>query len=110
MNFEFFGIASVAAVSVICWLAGEAVKLSPIDNKWIPCICGVVGAALGFCGLKTMPEFPAGDIMSAIAVGIVSGLAATGADQLLKQLRGDNKTDTAPEQAGKHEKPTDYNM
>ena len=36
-----------------------------------------------------MPDFPAGDIITAIAVGIVSGLAATGAHQIYKQLSGD---------------------
>ncbi len=34
-----------------------------------------------------MPEFPAADPITAVAVGIVSGLAATGADQIAKQLK-----------------------
>ena len=33
-----------------------------------------------------MPNFPATDIINAIAVGIVSGLAATGANQIFKQM------------------------
>ena len=33
-----------------------------------------------------MPEFPATDYITAVAVGIVSGLAATGANQIVKQL------------------------
>ena len=33
-----------------------------------------------------MPDFPAGDAISAAAVGIVSGLAATGAHQAVKQM------------------------
>ena len=33
-----------------------------------------------------MPDFPAADMLTAIAVGIVSGLAATGIDQTVKQL------------------------
>lgn len=83
---EYMGIAGVAAITVIAWLVGEAAKLSPLDNKWIPVICGVVGAALGILGMHIMPDFPAGDIMTAAAVGIVSGLAATGIDQIGKQL------------------------
>jgi len=83
---EFMGIAGVAAITVIAWLVGEAAKLSPLDNKWIPVICGVVGAVLGILGMRIMPDFPAGDIMTAAAVGIVSGLAATGIDQIGKQL------------------------
>jgi hypothetical protein len=84
---EFMGMAGVAAISVIAWLIGEAVKLSPIENRWIPVICGVCGAALGVAGMYTMPDFPARDVMSAAAVGIVSGLAATGADQIGKQMK-----------------------
>ena len=69
---------SVAAISIVACLVGEAVKLSPIDNKWIPLICGAVGALLGVAGMYTMADFPAGDLLSALAVGIASGLAATG--------------------------------
>ena len=41
--------------------------------------------ALGVAGLYTMPDFPAGDVINAIAVGMASGLAATGVNQLYKQ-------------------------
>lgn len=84
---DYMGIASVAAITVIAWLVGEAVKLSPLDNKWIPVICGVVGGILGVVGMRVMADFPAGDVMTATAVGIVSGLAATGADQIGKQFK-----------------------
>ncbi len=83
---EFLGMAGVAAITVIAWLMGEAVKLSPLENKWIPVACGFFGGVLGIVGMYTMPEFPAADVMTAAAVGIVSGLAATGADQIAKQL------------------------
>ena len=84
---EYMGMAGVAAISVIAWLVGESVKLSPLDSKWIPVICGVSGAVLGVLGMRTMPDFPATDLMTAAAVGIVSGLAATGADQIGKQMK-----------------------
>ena len=35
-----------------------------------------------------MPDYPAGDPITAAAVGVVSGLAATGANQIYKQLSG----------------------
>lgn len=84
---ETIGIASVAAITVICYLAGQFVKLSGLDNKYIPVIVGVLGGILGVVGLYIMPDFPAGDIVTAVAVGIVSGLAATGIDQVGKQLK-----------------------
>lgn len=81
-----FGIASVAAITVIAYLIGQAVKATPLDNKWIPIICGAVGGALGAVAMRVMPEFPATDYITAVAVGIVSGLAATGVNQIGKQL------------------------
>nr|DAL58608.1 MAG TPA_asm: holin [Caudoviricetes sp.] len=84
---ETIGIASVAAITVICYLAGQFVKVSGLDNKYIPVIVGVLGGILGVVGLYIMPDFPAGDIVTAVAVGIVSGLAATGIDQVGKQLK-----------------------
>ena len=82
-----FGIASVAAVTVICYLAAQVVKATALDNKWLPVICGVLGGALGAaCLALNLPDFPATDYITAVAVGIVSGLAATGANQVYKQL------------------------
>lgn len=84
-----FGIGSVAAISVICYLIGQLVKALPLDDKWIPIIVGFFGGILGVVGKLVMPDFPAGDILTAIAVGIVSGLSATGANQIYKQLSRD---------------------
>ena len=81
------GIASVAAITVICYLVGLIVKASGLNDKYIPICCGVAGAALGVAGLYLgLPDFPANDPLTARAVGIVSGLAATGANQVFKQL------------------------
>lgn len=85
-----FGIAGVAAITAICYLAGMALKATPLDNKWIPVVCGVVGVALGLAALYGgMPDFPAQDPITAAAVGAVSGLAATGINQIGKQLSKD---------------------
>ena len=84
-----FGITSVVAITVITYLIGMGCKAwEKLDNKFIPVICGLVGAVLGVVGLHTMADFPAKDILSAAAVGIVSGLASTGANQIGKQLSG----------------------
>ena len=80
------GIAGVAAITVIAYVIGLLVKATRLNNKWIPIICAVCGAVLGIAGLFVMPDFPAGDVISAAAVGVVSGLAATGLDQTVKQV------------------------
>lgn len=90
MDFTIFGIIGVAAISVICYLVGMGIKVSKIDDKFIPVICGVFGAILGIVGyLIKMPDLLAQDPITAVAVGIVSGLAATGANQIYKQMKGD---------------------
>ena len=81
-----FGIAGVAAVTVICYLIAQGVKATPLDNKWLPVICGVCGGILGVVGMRVMPDFPAQDIITAAAVGVVSGFAATGVNQVYKQM------------------------
>ena len=85
---DFMGITGVAGIVVICYLVGLIVKATPYDNnKIIPIVCGAAGGALGVAGMFLMPDFPASDPITAVAVGIVSGLAATGADQIAKQLK-----------------------
>ena len=81
------GIASVAAITVICYLAGMVCKASEkVKDEFIPVVCGVAGGILGVAGMYLMPDFPASDVINAVASGIVSGLAATGANQVLKQV------------------------
>lgn len=83
-----FGIASVAVITAIVYIIGLIVKATKLQNKWIPVICGISGIVLGVLALVTgMPDFPAADYLTAAAVGGVSGLAATGIDQTVKQLK-----------------------
>ena len=83
-----YGVAGVAAITVVCYLVGLVVKASPWNNdKYIPIACGLAGGVLGLAGLYLgMPDFPAGDPLTAAAVGIASGLAATGVNQAVRQM------------------------
>ena len=83
-------IATVAAITVICNLAGRACKAYGKIDKWIPCIVGLLGGVLGVIGWKTIAGFPANDVLNSIAIGIVSGLAAVGVHQIGKQLTKDD--------------------
>lgn len=83
-----FDFVPVAGVAVICYLIGMGIKISPIDDKWIPLLVGVCGGILGVVGLLTgMAEFGSEHVINAIAIGIVSGLGATGLDQTFKQFK-----------------------
>lgn len=94
---ENFGIASVAAVTVICYLIGMFCKSnSHVKDELIPAIVGLCGGLIGIVAYFTrMPEFNGMHILTAIAVGIVSGLAATGVNQVYKQFqKGVESNDT----------------
>lgn len=87
MSFDILGIIAVPAITIICYLVGIGVKASPLKEKFIPIIVGVVGAIFGLVAFLTkMPNFPADNFITALAVGIVSGLASTGIHQAIKQL------------------------
>ena len=82
-----FGIATVAAITAIVYVIGLTVKNTSLNNKWIPSISGVAGILLGIAAYFIgVPDFPASDVLTAAAVGAVSGLAATGINQVAKQL------------------------
>lgn len=79
-------LGTVVGIVAICYVIGLGCKAyEKIPDKWIPVIMATCGGVLGITGLYTMPDFPAGDIINAIAVGMASGLAATGVNQLYKQ-------------------------
>lgn len=86
MDITSWGVAGVAIITVLCYFAGMVVKVSGLNDKWIPVVCGGCGLILGIAAMFLMPDFPAADYITAAAIGTVSGLAATGADQIKKQL------------------------
>lgn len=80
-------IPTVMAIVAITYLIGSAAKaLVAIKNELIPVIVGLSGGILGIVGMHVIPEFPAQDWMTALSVGIMSGLASTGVNQVYKQL------------------------
>lgn len=84
---EINTVGVVLAIVVITYLVGLAAKAIPaVKDELIPVIVGIAGGILGAVGMYVIPEFPANDIMNAIAIGISSGLASTGVNQAYKQL------------------------
>lgn len=85
---DFTQVGTCIAIIVICYLIGIGAKLIPgIKDDYIPVIVGVFGGILGVVGLYVIPGFPANDILNAISVGIVSGLASTGVNQIYKKAK-----------------------
>ena len=69
-----FGIASVAGITVICYLLGQIVKATGLPGKWIPCIVGVFGGLLGIAGLYVIADFPAAESMKPCSIS-TAGMA-----------------------------------
>lgn len=91
-------IGTVLAIVVICYLVGLAAKaVNKIPDEVIPVIVGVVGGLVAIPGMYIIPDFPATDVITAIAVGIVSGLASTGVNQVWKQSKRSADDDTKQE-------------
>lgn len=85
---DITSVSTVVAIVVITYLIGYAAKQIPqVKDNYIPIIVGVAGAILGVIGMYVIPDFPANDILNAIAVGIVSGLSSTGVNQIYKQVK-----------------------
>ena len=41
MKIDIIGIAAIPVITVICYGVAEVIKATPLDNKWLPIICGV---------------------------------------------------------------------
>jgi ribonucleotide monophosphatase NagD (HAD superfamily) len=83
-------VGTSLAIIVICYLVGLGAKIVPqVKDNYIPVIVGVIGGMLGVAGMYVIPDFPAHDVMTAVAVGIMSGLASTGVNQIYKQVKKD---------------------
>lgn len=84
---DILGIAAIPVITVICYGIAEILKATPMDNKWLPAVCICLGGILGVVALFVAPDItPATDVLTALAIGIVSGGFATSVHQTIKQL------------------------
>lgn len=87
MTSEFIALPAIVVIAYFVGLCVKTFVPSLTVEKCIPCICGLVGAVLGVIIFYTNPEFiMAENWMMALAIGIVSGLSATGVNQIYKQF------------------------
>ena len=85
----FTTFPTIGCIAVICFVFAEIVKLTPLNNKWIPAVVAVLGGVLGWIGQITgILELQNMTILDAIATGVCSGLVATGAFSLFKNISG----------------------
>lgn len=90
---EYIGIP---AIVVICYLTAEIYKAlirKEESNRFIPIIAGITGGLIGLLAYYLYPNMilDAQNPIIAISIGIVSGLASTGSNQLIKQILKNKK-------------------
>ena len=79
--------SAIPVIVVICYIAITAIKTTKINSKFYPLISCILGALLAAAMFFIFPEFiGAATLTAAIISGAVSGLAATGTNQVFKQL------------------------
>ena len=77
----------IPTLTVICYLVTEVFKLF-VKKKYLPVISGITGAILGVIAYFITPTLIENtNILTSVAIGIVSGLAATGSNQIFKQIK-----------------------
>ena len=84
-------LIGIPAIVVISYMITETFKMF-INHKYLPIVAGISGGILGVLSFVLQIDImPATDIVSALAIGIISGLAATGSNQIIKQMKSEGK-------------------
>lgn len=100
---QYLNLISVPAIAAIVYWVINIIKHAVGENekfkKFIPLIAVALGVICGIICYYAVPSIiPAPNIVVAIVIGGASGLTATGANQIIKQLgkkdgEDDGKTD-----------------
>ena len=86
MNLDFMTVPAIIAMVYLIALIVKSMSTDEKLDRKIPAICGVSGLILGLLIFFTIPGFmPATNWAEAAGIGIASGFAATGINQLYKQ-------------------------
>ena len=89
---DYLELISVPAIAAVVYWTINIIKYAVKDNenfkRFIPLISAVLGAILGVAAYYAVPSIvPAQNVVVAIVTGGASGLAATGTNQIIKQLK-----------------------
>ena len=90
---ETLSLPIIAALTVALFEAFKGATGGKL-NKYIPLLAPFIGAALGALLFVALPEYvPAANAGAAAVLGAISGLSATGAHQIKKQMKKDGSGD-----------------
>lgn len=125
---NYLSIISVPAIAAFVYVVISLIRLAVGKNekfdRFVPIIAAVLGVVSGIVCYFLLPKvIPADNFLVAALIGGASGLSATGANQMIKQLAksgADDKTvessgdksenaDNEPENSGDENKNSDNN-
>lgn len=87
MNLDFITIPAIIVIVYGIAAVIKSMSTSEKLDRMIPAICGIIGLAIGLLIFFTIPGWmPVSNWAEAAAAGIASGWAATGINQIYKQL------------------------
>lgn len=73
-------------IIVICYFTVAAIRTTKLPNEWLPLISGGLGLAFSLITYLACPTIMSDtSIIDVLLYGFISGLAATGSNQVLKQ-------------------------
>lgn len=87
---DILGYVAAPAISIICFFVGQLFKNFTADeyHKHVPSLVATTGLVISVLGYIFIENYiPAQNIIEAIAIGIVSGIGATGVHQIIKQYK-----------------------
>lgn len=89
MGLESLGIIGIVSITIICYVIGAIVKLIPVsNNQVIPVVCMVCGGILGAVGhFIGIDGLVSSDIFMAVAQGAMSGWAAVGLNETVRNIK-----------------------
>ena len=90
---DVLGIVGIPAIMILSFVAGMVFKAWKVfDDRKIPVAVMIVGIALGAVVFYCVPALTiANDIITALAIGAVSGMGATCVHQIYKQATKDKE-------------------
>ena len=81
-------LVTVLPIVIICYAVGLGFKaLKNINDACIPVLLALLGGILGVVSMYVMSGYPANDVITAFAVGVISGLASTGSYELVGNIK-----------------------
>ena len=95
---QYLELVSVPAIAAVVYWVVNLIKYIVGENetfkRFIPLIATALGVVSGVVCFYALPSIiPATNLLVAIVIGGASGLTATGANQVLKQLTKGDKND-----------------